>query len=117
MKINNKTKEDYTTWDGKSITDTCCSCNVVMPKDPKDPSSDSTVDDVSYQFVTISEYVTAATNGVITFSNVPIYEGTYTKNRYTVDTKNVDQKFKKKIARRYRIANCVKMYKKYRDGP
>ena len=27
------------------------------------------------------------------FSNIPIYEGTYVTNRYTVDTSNVDQKF------------------------
>ena len=54
----------------------------------------STVDDVSYQFVTISEHTTNISNGQLSFSNIPIYEGTYTKNRYTVDTKNVDQKFK-----------------------
>lgn len=54
----------------------------------------STLDDVSYQFVTIAEYTTTISNGILSFSNIPIYEGTYTKNRYTVDTKNVDQKFK-----------------------
>ena len=54
----------------------------------------STVDDVSYQFVTISEVTTPVANGILSFSNIPIYEGTYTKNRYTVDVKNVDQKFK-----------------------
>ena len=54
----------------------------------------STVDDVSYQFVTIADYSATAVNGVLSFSNIPIYEGTYTKNRYTVDTNNVDQKFK-----------------------
>ena len=54
----------------------------------------STVDDVSYQFVTIAEHTTNISNGQLIFSSIPIYEGTYTKNRYTVDTKNVDQKFK-----------------------
>ena len=44
--------------------------------------------------VTIAEYYCNLSNGVLSFSNIPIYEGTYTKNRYTVDTKNVDQKFK-----------------------
>ena len=44
----------------------------------------ATVDDVSYQFVTIAEYTSPITNGVLSFSNIPIYEGTYTKNRYTV---------------------------------
>ena len=54
----------------------------------------STVDDVSYQFVTIAEYTTTISAGILSFSNIPIYEGTFTKNRYTVNTKNVDQKFK-----------------------
>ena len=54
----------------------------------------STVDDVSYQFVTIAEHTTNISNGQLIFSGIPIYEGTYTKNRYTVDTQNVDQKFK-----------------------
>ena len=54
----------------------------------------ASVDDVSYQFVTISEVTTPVANGILSFSNIPIYEGTYTKNRYTVDVKNVDQKFK-----------------------
>ena len=54
----------------------------------------STVDDVSYQFVTIAEHTTNISNGQLIFSGIPIYEGTYTKNRYTVYTQNVDQKFK-----------------------
>ena len=54
----------------------------------------ASVDDVSYQFVTVAEYTQPVSNGVLSFSNIPIYEGTYSKNRYTVDTKNVDQKFK-----------------------
>ena len=54
----------------------------------------STIDDVSYQFRTIAEFTATATNGVLSFSNIPIYEGTMVKNRYVVDTKNVDQKFK-----------------------
>ena len=49
---------------------------------------------MSYQFVTIAEHTTNISNGQLIFSGIPIYEGTYTKNRYTVDTKNVDQKFK-----------------------
>jgi hypothetical protein len=54
----------------------------------------ASVDDVSYQFVTISEVTIPVANGILSFSNIPIYEGTFTKNRYTVDIKNVDQKFK-----------------------
>ena len=51
------------------------------------------IDDVNYQFVTVAEHNATTTNGILSFSNIPIYEGTYVTNRYTVDTKNVDQKF------------------------
>ena len=51
------------------------------------------IDNVNYQFVTVAEHTTQTVNGVLSFSNIPIYEGTYVTNRYTVDTKNVDQKF------------------------
>ena len=51
------------------------------------------IDDVNYQFVTVSEHTTTTVNGVLSFSNIPIYEGTYVTNRYTVDTDNTDQKF------------------------
>ena len=47
--------------------------------------------DVNYQFVTVSEHTQNKVNGVITFENIPIHEGTYVTNRYTVDTSNVDQ--------------------------
>ena len=61
---------------------------------PSDTVFTSTIDDVSYQFRTIAEFTATVTNGVLSFSNIPIYEGTMVKNRYVVDTKNVDQKFK-----------------------
>ena len=51
------------------------------------------IDSVNYQFVTVAEHNTQVTNGILSFSNIPIYEGTYITNRYTVNTKNVDQKF------------------------
>ena len=50
------------------------------------------IDDVNYQFVTVAEYTALTVNGALSFSNIPIYEGTYVTNRYTVNTKNVDQK-------------------------
>tara|TARA_R100001510_G_scaffold56934_1_gene63557 strand:+ start:475 stop:2427 length:1953 start_codon:yes stop_codon:yes gene_type:complete len=51
------------------------------------------IDDINYQFVTVSEHTQNKVNGVITFDNIPIHEGTYVSNRYTVDNSNVDQKF------------------------
>ena len=51
------------------------------------------IDDVNYQFVTVAEHTSQIENGIISFINLPIYEGTYVTNRYTVDADNVDQKF------------------------
>ena len=51
------------------------------------------IDDINYQFVTVAEHTALTVNGVLSFSNIPIHEGTYVTNRYTVDTDNVDQKF------------------------
>ena len=51
------------------------------------------IDDVNYQFVTVSEHTINKVDGVLTFSNIPIHEGTYVTSRYTVDTSNVEQKF------------------------
>ena len=51
------------------------------------------IGDVNYQFVTVAEHSTQIQNGIISFTNLPIYEGTYVTNRYTVDADNVDQKF------------------------
>ena len=51
------------------------------------------IDDVNYQFVTVSEHTINKVDDVLSFTNIPIYEGTYVTNRYTVNNQNVDQKF------------------------
>ena len=51
------------------------------------------IDDINYQFVTVAEHTRQIENGIISFNNIPIHEGTYVTNRYTVDIDNVDQKF------------------------
>tara|TARA_Y100001972_G_scaffold9947_1_gene10872 strand:- start:1686 stop:3647 length:1962 start_codon:yes stop_codon:yes gene_type:complete len=53
----------------------------------------TSLDDVSYQFVTTAEHTTRVANNVIRFTDIPIFEGTYVTNRYTVDSQNVEQKF------------------------
>ena len=53
----------------------------------------TTVDDVSYQYVTNSDITTTPTAGVYKFSSVPIYEGSLVTFKYTVDSTDVDQKF------------------------
>ena len=53
----------------------------------------TTIDSVSYQFVTVSQHNTNVVDGIIKFTSIPIYEGTYVTNRYTVDTQNIEQKY------------------------
>ena len=53
----------------------------------------TTVDGLTYQFVTNQDTTISPTDGVYRFSNVSIYEGTLVTYRYTVDRTDVDQKF------------------------
>lgn len=53
----------------------------------------TTVDGVNYNFVTTSSNTITPVDGVYTFSNLNIYEGTYVTYQYTVDTTDVDQRF------------------------
>jgi hypothetical protein len=53
----------------------------------------TTVDEVEYTFVTISDYTAVRTLGVLEFLNIPIYEGTLVTTQYTVDTSNAEQRF------------------------
>ena len=53
----------------------------------------ASVDDESYQFVTISEVTASNSGSSITFNDVRIYEGSYVSSRYVADTQNVEQRF------------------------
>ena len=53
----------------------------------------TTVDGVSYQFVTNAAHTLTPANGVYRFSSIPVYEGTLVTFRYTVNTSDPDQKF------------------------
>ena len=53
----------------------------------------TSVDDVSYQYVTNSDVTIIPNSGVYKFSGVPIYEGSLVTFKYTVDSTDVDQKF------------------------
>ena len=53
----------------------------------------STVNNSNYQYVTNEDITTTPVDGVFTFSNVILYEGTLVKFKYTVDETDVDQKF------------------------
>ena len=53
----------------------------------------TTVENVSYQYVTNSDITITPSSGVYKFSSVPIYEGSLVTFKYTVDINDVDQKF------------------------
>jgi len=63
---------------------------ITMPANTK---FNTTLNNISYAFVTVDS-ITASKDGTrVTFNNVPIYEGTYVTTRYTVDTTDVEQRF------------------------
>ena len=53
----------------------------------------STIDNLTYQFVTNQESTITPADGVYKFSGVDLYEGTLVSFRYTVDSTDVDQRF------------------------
>ena len=53
----------------------------------------SIVDGTTYQYITNEDITTTPADGVYTFKDVPLYEGTLVKFKYTVDSSDVDQKF------------------------
>ncbi len=54
----------------------------------------TTVDGVSYEYITNEDNIISPVNGIYKFDNLNIYEGTLINFRYTVDSTDVDQKFK-----------------------
>ena len=53
----------------------------------------TTVDDVSYQFVTVADVTGTNSGGQVSFDSTKIYEGTYVTNKFIVDTSDVEQRF------------------------
>ena len=53
----------------------------------------TSVDGTDYQFVTIADVSSSNTGSSVPFDSVNIYEGSYIKTRYTVDSSDVDQRF------------------------
>jgi hypothetical protein len=67
--------------------------NITMPEGY---AFTTTINGVSYQFVNTVERIIQPSNGIYVFgstSGIPVYEGTWTTSRFTVDLSNVDQKF------------------------
>ena len=53
----------------------------------------TTINGIVYQFVNTTARSLQPTSGVYTFSNIPIYEGTWVTTNYTVDVSDADQLF------------------------
>ena len=53
----------------------------------------TTLGDTTYQYINNEDITTTPVDGVFTFSNITLYEGTLVKFKYTVDETDVDQKF------------------------
>jgi hypothetical protein len=53
----------------------------------------TSVDGTTYSFVTIDDHTITPTDGVYTFSNIKIYEGTYITFSYTNNSSDIDQRF------------------------
>ena len=53
----------------------------------------TSINDVSYNFVTIGDETATSETGIFVFSNVKIYEGTRVRYTYTVDSTNLEQQF------------------------
>ncbi len=53
----------------------------------------TTVDGVSYQFVTVADITASNIGQTVNFDSTLIYEGTYITTKYLVDTDDVDQRF------------------------
>ena len=53
----------------------------------------TTIASVNYQFVNTTARTLQPTAGVYTYSNIPIYEGTWVTTTYTVDVSDADQRF------------------------
>ena len=53
----------------------------------------TSVNNTTYNFVTVSDITALTSSGVLRFDNLKIYEGTYVNTKYIVDTSDVDQRF------------------------
>lgn len=53
----------------------------------------TSVDDVSYKFVTVGDHTATSDTGTFVYTDVQIYEGTRIRYTYTVDSQNLEQQF------------------------
>ena len=59
----------------------------------KGTSFTTQIDDVNYNFVVNEAITTTTANGILRFSAVPVYEGTLSTVKYTVDKTNLEKRY------------------------
>ena len=60
---------------------------------PAGTAFSTTIDDESYQFVTIADITSSNNGGSVPFDSVKIYEGTYITTKFLVNTSDIEQRF------------------------
>ena len=53
----------------------------------------SSIDDLTYTFVSVSDKVVQPVDGIYTAQSLDVYEGTYVTYSYTYDSADIDQRF------------------------
>lgn len=77
----------------KAVVDVYLNTSLASATMPAGTVFTASVDDVSYQFVTVSSATAFNSGSYIVFEDVSIYEGSYISSRYTADIQNVEQRF------------------------
>jgi len=53
----------------------------------------ASVNDISYQFVTVADHTATSDTGIFSFSDIKVYEGTRINYTYSVNSQNLEQQF------------------------
>ena len=75
------------------VTVTVQDANTASVSMPAGFAFNTTIASVNYQFVNTTARTLQPTSGVYTYTNIPIYEGTWVTTTYTVDISDADQRF------------------------
>ena len=77
----------------KAVVDVVLTTTSATKTMPAGTAFTTTVDGVSYQFVTIADVTSSIVGNIVTFKDTDVYEGTYVTTKYTVDTSDASQRF------------------------
>jgi len=77
----------------KATVDVTLNTNEASLTMPAGTVFNTTVNDVSYQFSTITDATKSNTGNSIPFTGTDIYEGSFITTRYTVNSSDIDQRF------------------------